>query len=160
MLELNTVSAGYAGFGVLEGISLRVAEGEFVGILGRNGVGKGFVARGVCSGPARKVVGCVNGCSPRGSSSCSARWLESLWLGLEFGYSRIFQAARQSLARERLASGSAVRRAFLRITFCGRQAHLTPRFRMSLVNARGRAGYPLRVPRFRSSLGLSVWLGA
>ncbi len=79
----------------------------------------------------------MNGVAPRGSSSCSARWSESLWLGLKFGYSRIFQAARQSLSRERLASGSAVRRAFLRITFFGRQAHITPRFRMSLGYARG-----------------------
>jgi branched-chain amino acid transport system ATP-binding protein len=40
MLELRNVSAGYGRFGVLNGIDLEVPEGAFVGILGRNGVGK------------------------------------------------------------------------------------------------------------------------
>ncbi len=58
MLELNTVSAGYAGFGVLEGISLRVAEGEFVGILGRNGVGKTTLLKTI-AGAVRPTQGQV-----------------------------------------------------------------------------------------------------
>ena len=40
MLELRNVTSGYGRFGVLNGIDLVVPEGAFVGILGRNGVGK------------------------------------------------------------------------------------------------------------------------
>lgn len=40
MLDVSAVRAGYDGFGVLEGITLNLQRGEFVGILGRNGVGK------------------------------------------------------------------------------------------------------------------------
>ncbi len=39
-LVLDSVVAGYAGTTVLEGVSLRVREGERVGIVGRNGAGK------------------------------------------------------------------------------------------------------------------------
>ncbi len=40
MLEVEDISAGYDSFGVLHGLSLSVPKGQFVGILGRNGVGK------------------------------------------------------------------------------------------------------------------------
>ncbi len=40
MLEVRGISAGYGSFGVLHDLSLTVAPGQFVGILGRNGVGK------------------------------------------------------------------------------------------------------------------------
>jgi branched-chain amino acid transport system ATP-binding protein len=40
MLEADDLHAGYDAVPVLAGISLTVAEGEFVGILGHNGMGK------------------------------------------------------------------------------------------------------------------------
>ncbi len=40
MLELNAVHAHYGKVHVLQGTSLKVADGEAVGLLGRNGVGK------------------------------------------------------------------------------------------------------------------------
>jgi urea transport system ATP-binding protein len=40
MLEAEDLHAGYGAVPVLAGINLRVAEGEFVGILGHNGMGK------------------------------------------------------------------------------------------------------------------------
>lgn len=40
MLKVRGVHAGYGSFGVLQDLSLTVGEGQFVGILGRNGVGK------------------------------------------------------------------------------------------------------------------------
>jgi len=40
MLQLEQVDACYGSIPVLHGLSLRVAEGEIVGLLGRNGMGK------------------------------------------------------------------------------------------------------------------------
>jgi ABC-type branched-subunit amino acid transport system ATPase component/ABC-type branched-subunit amino acid transport system permease subunit len=40
LLELDQVDAGYDASQILHGVSLRVAEGEVVALLGRNGVGK------------------------------------------------------------------------------------------------------------------------
>lgn len=40
MLEVKHLRSGYGGIPVLTGLSLRVVEGEFVGILGHNGMGK------------------------------------------------------------------------------------------------------------------------
>lgn len=40
ILELNDVAAGYEGSNILQGISLSVAEGNVVSLLGRNGAGK------------------------------------------------------------------------------------------------------------------------
>ena len=40
MLDIRNLSAGYAQFGVLSNVNFALAEGEFLGILGRNGVGK------------------------------------------------------------------------------------------------------------------------
>jgi ABC-type branched-subunit amino acid transport system ATPase component len=40
MLEVEALHAGYDGIPVLMGLSLAVAAGEFVGILGHNGMGK------------------------------------------------------------------------------------------------------------------------
>ena len=46
-LELKNVSAGYGESHVLQGVSLAVAPGEVVGILGRNGAGKTTLIRSV-----------------------------------------------------------------------------------------------------------------
>src|SRR5687768_4477324 len=40
MLELSDVRAGYGGIEALKGISLKVAEGEIVTLIGGNGAGK------------------------------------------------------------------------------------------------------------------------
>jgi branched-chain amino acid transport system ATP-binding protein len=40
MLEIDELSAGYGAVPVLEGVSLRVARGEFAAIVGPNGAGK------------------------------------------------------------------------------------------------------------------------
>ena len=45
MLEADGVHAGYGGVPVLSGVSLRVAAGERVVIIGRNGVGKTALLR-------------------------------------------------------------------------------------------------------------------
>lgn len=40
MLEVSNLRSGYGGIPVLMGLSLTVSDGEFVGILGHNGMGK------------------------------------------------------------------------------------------------------------------------
>ena len=45
MLELRNVEAGYGASRVLQGITLTVQGGEFVSVLGRNGVGKTTLVR-------------------------------------------------------------------------------------------------------------------
>ena len=47
VLVLDSLSAGYAGSIVLEGLSLTVHEGEAVALLGRNGVGKTTTLRAI-----------------------------------------------------------------------------------------------------------------
>ena len=45
MLEINSLTAGYGGGTVLDGLSLTVAEAEVVAVLGRNGAGKTTLLR-------------------------------------------------------------------------------------------------------------------
>ena len=40
MLKLNGIDAGYGKLGVLWDVSFNIDEGEFVALLGANGVGK------------------------------------------------------------------------------------------------------------------------
>lgn len=58
MLEVCDVKAGYDSFGVLEGVSLNLQRGEFVGVLGRNGVGKTTLLK-VIAGAVRPSNGQV-----------------------------------------------------------------------------------------------------
>ena len=44
-LEVEGVTAGYGSITVLRGVSLRVRDGEILGVLGRNGMGKSTLIR-------------------------------------------------------------------------------------------------------------------
>jgi branched-chain amino acid transport system ATP-binding protein len=50
LLELENVHAGYGPTRVLHGISLTMAEGEIVSLLGANGAGKTTSLRAICGG--------------------------------------------------------------------------------------------------------------
>jgi branched-chain amino acid transport system ATP-binding protein len=47
MLELIDLKAGYGGSRVLHGVTMRVAPGEIVAVLGRNGAGRSTLARAI-----------------------------------------------------------------------------------------------------------------
>ncbi|HVR48262.1 MAG TPA: ATP-binding cassette domain-containing protein [Pseudorhodoferax sp.] len=47
MLELQDIRGGYGRINVLEGIALAVGDGEFVGVLGHNGMGKTTLMRAI-----------------------------------------------------------------------------------------------------------------
>ncbi len=71
MLEVSGLASGYAGRPVLEGVSLRVARGEFVGLLGANNAGKSTLIH-TLSGLVRPMAGTirfegedVTRCTPR-----------------------------------------------------------------------------------------------
>src|ERR1700723_2650260 len=40
MLEVSNLAAGYGRIPILGGVTFAVAEGEFIGVLGHNGMGK------------------------------------------------------------------------------------------------------------------------
>jgi branched-chain amino acid transport system ATP-binding protein len=48
MLEASGLEAGYLGENVLEGVDLRVAAGEAVGVIGSTGAGKTTLFRAIC----------------------------------------------------------------------------------------------------------------
>ncbi|MGR9578803.1 ABC transporter ATP-binding protein [Pandoraea sputorum] len=54
MLELIDVRAGYGGSRVLHGVTMRVAPGEIVAVLGRNGAGRSTLARAIMGQVARE----------------------------------------------------------------------------------------------------------
>ena len=58
MLEVTDVFAGYQQFGVLSGVSLSLAPGQFLGVVGRNGVGKSTLLKSI-AGPVRPTAGHV-----------------------------------------------------------------------------------------------------
>lgn len=58
MLELTDIAAGYGRISVLQGISLKVRQGETVALLGANGAGKTTVMR-VCGGLVKPSSGTV-----------------------------------------------------------------------------------------------------
>ena len=58
MLVLEGISVGYGPVEVLHGVSLRVAEGELVCLLGANGVGKSTTVRTI-SGLLRPTAGAI-----------------------------------------------------------------------------------------------------
>jgi branched-chain amino acid transport system ATP-binding protein len=58
LLQLEKVSTFYGNFEAVRGVSLRVARGELVGIIGANGAGKTTVLRTIC-GLARPGAGSI-----------------------------------------------------------------------------------------------------
>ena len=56
MLEVRHLTAGYDRFGVFENLSFTVGTGSFLGVLGRNGVGKTTLLKAI-AGPVRPSVG-------------------------------------------------------------------------------------------------------
>lgn len=58
MLEVEGLWAGYGKFGVLEDVGFTLAAGRFLGILGRNGVGKTTLLKAI-AGPVRPSRGTV-----------------------------------------------------------------------------------------------------
>lgn len=57
-LEIDGLQAGYSGSNVLNGVSLTVAPGEIVALLGRNGMGKSTLAN-VIAGTHRHTGGSI-----------------------------------------------------------------------------------------------------
>ena len=58
MLEVSRLTVGYGRFGVLSDISLSLAEGRFLGIVGRNGVGKTTLLKAL-AGPVPSSSGSI-----------------------------------------------------------------------------------------------------
>jgi branched-chain amino acid transport system ATP-binding protein len=59
LLAIDNLTAGYGATEILRGISMTVAEGEIVAVLGSNGVGKttlNKVISGVCGASAGRIV--------------------------------------------------------------------------------------------------------
>jgi branched-chain amino acid transport system ATP-binding protein len=56
MLEVRKVTTAYGGMKALDGISIRVGEGEFVSIIGPNGAGKSTLLKAI-SGTAKCEAG-------------------------------------------------------------------------------------------------------
>ncbi|MFJ2991537.1 ABC transporter ATP-binding protein [Pandoraea sp. NPDC087047] len=61
MLELTDVKAGYGGSRVLHGVTMRVAPGEIVAVLGRNGAGRSTLARAIMGQLPREGEICWHG---------------------------------------------------------------------------------------------------
>src|ERR1700722_558517 len=58
MLEVEDLSVSYGGLAALRGVSLAVAEGQFVAIVGPNGAGKTTLFKAI-SGTVRPVSGTI-----------------------------------------------------------------------------------------------------
>ena len=58
MLEVQQLTAGYGRFGVLSDIDLTLSEGRFLGIIGRNGVGKTTLLKAI-AGPVVSSAGSI-----------------------------------------------------------------------------------------------------
>ncbi len=104
MLELDGVRASYGKVEVLQGVSLNVQQGEIVGLLGRNGVGKtttlkailglvrktagnvSFEGKNINALPAHKVPSCGIGYVPQGRGIFPNLTVEeNLFIGLPHG---------------------------------------------------------------------------
>ena len=72
MLRLDGINAGYGAVQVLRDLSLSVAEGEVLCVMGRNGAGKSTMLKAVISRrpPVRSAPRPPR--SPRSGSTCRA----------------------------------------------------------------------------------------
>ena len=59
MLNVENVCAGYGKFAVLDNISISADQGRFLGVLGRNGVGKTTLLKSI-AGPVRIATGSIS----------------------------------------------------------------------------------------------------
>jgi branched-chain amino acid transport system ATP-binding protein len=78
MLEVRNVWAGYGPFGVLENVSLSVGAGEFLGLVGRNGVGKTTLLKTI-AGPVKPTRGEITW---RGSSIAKMDSVDTVRAGI------------------------------------------------------------------------------
>ena len=106
MLEVNGVAAGYGRFGVLSDVSFSVSEGTFMGIVGRNGVGKTTLLKAI-AGPVKVSSGAIR---LRGESTGSLDPSQSAKRGVSLVLDRkgIFRSltVRENLAlAHRLSAG-------------------------------------------------------
>src|SRR5262245_63029252 len=81
MLVLNNVDAHYGKSHVLHGVSIKVRDGEVVGLLGRNGVGKTTTLKAIM-GMARRTGGRITlegrdlqGVPPHGLAALGIAWV-------------------------------------------------------------------------------------
>src|SRR5438552_5180427 len=59
MLTVENVRAGYGKFSVLNNVSISAREGRFLGVLGRNGVGKTTLLKSI-AGPVKVNGGAIS----------------------------------------------------------------------------------------------------
>ncbi|RYG08239.1 MAG: ABC transporter ATP-binding protein [Burkholderiales bacterium] len=90
MLDIRNLNAGYAQFGVLDDVSFALDEGQFLGILGRNGVGKTTLLKSI-AGPVRPSSGQVifNGADV---ANCSTSEIARAGLALVLDRKGIFRS--------------------------------------------------------------------
>jgi branched-chain amino acid transport system ATP-binding protein len=94
MLEAAEIRAGYGHLEVLHGVSISVAPGEFVALLGANGAGKSTLLR-VCSGQLRPRSGAVRFAGADLAGTAAHR-VARLGLGYAMEGRRVFE--RQTVA--------------------------------------------------------------
>ena len=80
MLEVRDLNAYYGKGHIVQGISFDVVEGEVLGILGRNGVGKTTVLRCLLGLAPPRKTGSIRFCD-RDISTLSAHKIAGLGLG-------------------------------------------------------------------------------
>ena len=79
LLELENVSSGYGGTPVLRGVTLEVARGEAVALIGANGAGKSTLLKTIMgmvrlTAPATSGLTAVRSHALRRRPSCAAVW--------------------------------------------------------------------------------------
>lgn len=98
MLTVEKIRAGYGKFAVLDDVSISVREGRFLGVLGRNGVGKTTLLKSI-AGPVKVNTGVI---SFRGASieNCTTPQIVDRGIALVLDRKGIFRSlsVRENLA--------------------------------------------------------------